>query len=97
MTFLETSLRYALSRQPQGRTHLAKGYCSHCEKIRDLDQGETTCWICGREARRLSTDEPVMVAVGGQRVPMTVEEAEMAMARGNKLVPGEAGGDSRRH
>ena len=45
---------------------MAKGYCSDCEKIRDLDQGETTCWICGREAGRLSRDEPVIVAVGGR-------------------------------
>ena len=76
---------------------MAKGYCSHCEKIRDLDQGETTCWICGREAHRLGRDEPVTVAVGGQRVRMTIEEAEMALARGNELVVGAADGDSRRH
>ena len=41
--------------------------------------------------------QPVIVAVGGQRVPMTVEEAEMALASGHKLVVGAAEGDSRRH
>jgi hypothetical protein len=40
---------------------------------------------------------PVIVAVGGQRIPMTIEEAEMALARGTQLVVGDAAGDSRRH
>jgi hypothetical protein len=73
---------------------IREGLLPPLQKIRDLEEGRTTCWICGHQAYRLNEDEPVIVAVGDERIRMTIEEAEISLAAGNKVVGfGGPGGD----